>query len=226
MDCNIGRGRHCPAGIDDCPVRAEAELLRQECDRLSQMTQVDPLTGLFNFHHLMRVLPLEMERTRRTGFPTGILMIDLDHFKRINDYYGHQTGNEALRWVSDLWRTTIRQNDVLCRYGGEEFTLILPASNLRQTIRTAERLRKLIEESPLKVNGSSITLTASFGADIYKVLDTQTPDDFLARADQYLLEAKSNGRNRVCSPESTGEGGVPQITAHERAALFITRWPK
>lgn len=228
MDRKSGLEHRCPAGVVDCPVRTEAEFLRAECSRLAEMTQVDPLTGLFNFTYLMRVLPQEMERTRRTGFPTGLLMVDLDHFKRINDFYGHQAGNEALRFVSDLWRATIRQNDVLCRYGGEEFTLILPGSNLRQTIRTAERLRSLIETSHLRVNGSVITLTASFGADVYKVTDSHSADDFLASADQYLLEAKSKGRNRVCSPESGGggDGAVPQLTAQEKAALFITRWPK
>ena len=216
----------CPAGIDACPITAEAARLREQCDQLSERSQVDPLTGLFNFYYLMQALAMEMERTRRTAMPTGLIMLDMDHFKFINDQFGHQSGNEALRRTSRILRTSIRLIDIPCRYGGEEFTLVLPGTSLSQTVRTAERLRRTLEETPLHINGDQVTLTASFGVDVFKSGQVLTPDEFIERADQYLLKAKRLGRNQVCYEENVPATAPPGVTSAERAALFITRWPK
>ena len=193
---------------------------------MSERSQVDPLTGLFNFFYLMQALAMEMERTRRTAMPTGLIMIDMDHFKFINDQYGHQCGNEALRRTSRILRTSIRLIDIPCRFGGEEFTLILPGTSLPQAVRTAERLRRTLEETPLEVNGDQVILTASFGVDVFKPRQTLTPDEFIDRADQYLLKAKRQGRNQVCYEENVPATTPPGVSSAERAALFITRWPK
>lgn len=216
----------CPAGIDACPVTAEAKRLKEQCDQLSELSQVDPLTGLFNFYYLMQALGMELERTRRTAMPTGLIMLDMDHFKSINDVYGHQSGNEALRWTSQILRTRIRLIDIPCRYGGEEFTLILPGTSLPQAVRTAERLRQTLEENPLTLNGVPLKLTASFGVDVYKSGQVLTPDEFIERADQFLLKAKMQGRNRVCYEANVPARAPAGVTTDERAALFITRWPK
>ncbi|GKT09851.1 GGDEF domain-containing protein [Desulforhabdus sp. TSK] len=223
----------CPEGKSGCPVVAEIrrlkeqlETLKKEYDRVSRLTECDPLTGLFNFKHLEVSLQREMERTRRTGFPLSLIMIDLDHFKKVNDVYGHQVGNAALRWVGRIWRNGIRITDILCRYGGEEFTLILPATSLKQAVLAAHRLRTSLANTPLVEEGEEIRLTASFGVEVYKATDTFSADEFLKRADKYLHQAKAEGRNCVRSMEDSSAGGETEVLPEERVALFITRWPK
>jgi len=147
-------------------------------------------------------------------------MIDLDHFKRLNDDYGHEAGNKALQWSSSLWRSNIRRIDMPCRYGGEEFSIILPGSRLTQAARAAERLRVALEDAPLRLNGDVVTLTASFGVDAYGERETLTVEGFIQRTDQYLLEAKSRGRNRVCFDESKVRGVSTEVMADEREALI------
>lgn len=233
MDQHEDTAISCPEGKSGCPVVAEIgrlkeqlETLKREYDRVSRLTECDPLTGLFNFKHLEVSLKREMERTRRTGFPLSLIMIDLDHFKKVNDAYGHQAGNAALRWVGRIWRNGIRINDILCRYGGEEFTLILPATALKQAVLAAHRLRTSLANAPLVEEGVEIHLTASFGVEVYKATDTFSADEFLKRADMYLRQAKAEGRNCVRSMEDSFPGGETEVLSEERVALFITRWPK
>ena len=147
-------------------------------------------------------------------------MIDLDHFKRLNDDYGHEAGNKALQWSSDLWRSNIRRIDKPCRYGGEEFSIILPGSRLTQAARAAERLRIALEDAPLRLNGDVVSLTASFGVDAYGEREDLTVEEFIKRTDQYLLEAKSLGRNRVCFDESKVRAVSTEVMADEREALI------
>ncbi|MEN6484847.1 MAG: GGDEF domain-containing protein [Syntrophobacteraceae bacterium] len=206
---------------------AELTHLKEECGRLSNLLQVDPLTQLYNIRFLRKALEREMERTRRTGLPTGLIMIDLDHFKRINDTYGHQAGNEVLLRASNIWKDNVRLMDVPCRYGGEEFTIILPGTSLAQSIRTAERLRYLLAASVVEWEGKEIRFTASFGVDVFRARDRFSLDDFLKKADECLLEAKRRGRNRVFYPMSETTVSPPtEVTVEERASLFVTRWPK
>lgn len=222
----LNKSESCPLGAHDCPFFAELERLKQECKALAELSQTDPLTGLYNFRYLIGALEREMERTRRTGLPTGIIIIDLDYFKRVNDTYGHQSGNEALKWAAKIWRKTLRRFDILCRYGGEEFAVILPGTRLPQAVLTAERLRSILASSPIGFDGQEITLTASFGVDIFNIREKLTVDDFIKRADGYLREAKAKGRNQVCYEEIKTTSVPSEVTGEERAALFITRWSK
>ncbi len=226
MDRSLDSPKTCPIGVDSCPIAAELKRLQEECRILTQQSQTDPLTGLFNFRYLMMALEREMERTRRTGLPTGLLMIDLDHFKKVNDVYGHQAGNEALKWASSIWRENLRRIDIACRYGGEEFSLILPSVRLSQAITAAERLRAVLENSPLVFDGRTIALTASFGVDVHRSRDKLSADDLIKRVDEFLREAKAGGRNRVCYEKVKAARAPSEITGDERAALFIGRWPK
>jgi two-component system, cell cycle response regulator len=222
----LGPKGGCPLGVEKCPVFSEIQHLHGECKRLARQLETDPLTGLYNLRHLLSTLEREMERSRRTGLPTGLIMIDLDHFKQINDTYGHQAGNKVLQWVSQIWRQNVRRIDIACRYGGEEFAIILPATRLTHAVRTAERLRALVANSPLELNNEEVSLTASFGVDTYVSREKLSVDAFIRRTDQFLLEAKANGRNRVCHAE-TGKVKAPiEITPEERAMLFVGRWPK
>jgi diguanylate cyclase (GGDEF)-like protein len=204
----------CPLGKEDCPVLAEVLHLREECRRLRQLSQTDPLTGLYNRRALMQALEQEMERTRRTGLPTSLIMMDLDHFKQLNDTYGHQYGDEVLRRLGAFLRKNMRRLDIPCRYGGEEFALVLPGTRLPQAVRLAERLRKAMNSSR---PGQP---TASFGVAAYNGKEELTPSAFLSRADHLLLQAKSRGRNRVCDADSLGGPTVRGLSPDERAALF------
>ena len=226
MDQLLDLQEKCPSNNQECPVFDEVRRLREECKRLQELTQVDTLTGLFNFRYLMVALEGEMERTRRTDLSTGLIMSDLDHFKRINDTHGHECGNEALQWISKIWHDKLRRIDMACRYGGEEFVVILPGTGLPQAIRAAERLRFALENSPVRLNGKLVRLTASFGVDAYRGRKKLTVETFIKQTDHFLLEAKARGRNRVCYDENKITVEMEGLTLDEREALFATRRPE
>jgi len=210
----------CPFGAEECPLCLEVQRLQSECEHLRELSHTDPLTGLFNRRYLMAALDQERERTRRTGLPTSLIMIDLDHFKRVNDSYGHQAGDEALKWASQVWRQNLRRIDILCRYGGEEFAIILPGTRLNAAVRAAKRLQVALEKSPVTLLSRSVALTASFGVDTYLPTEELTVRAFIKRTDHYLLEAKIKGRNQVCcrKPEKTRQ--TMEVNIDERAALY------
>ena len=210
----------CPAQMEGCPVVDELMEVREECRRLREMTRRDILTGYFNLGYLLEALGDEMERTRRTGLPTGLIMIDIDHFKRINDTFGHEMGNKALKWCTQIWRSNIRRIDIPCRYGGEEFAIILPSTRLAQAVRAAERLRAAVARAPLSINETHVTLTASFGVDVYTAKEVLQPREFITRADTFLLSAKEMGRNCVRYPGEGVEPASTELTQDEREALF------
>jgi diguanylate cyclase (GGDEF)-like protein len=198
----------------------EFELIEKEVKQLRRLIRVDALTNYFNYRYFREALYVEMERTRRTGLPTGLIMIDLDHFKSINDNYGHENGNTALISATQLWQTQIRRIDIPCRYGGEEFAIIIPGTQFAMTIRIAERLRSILGATPLALNGQNISLTASFGVDCFQSDEPVTLDEFVDRTDQYLLKAKRNGRNRVCYDEDRLNHYATEISKDERMQLF------
>lgn len=206
----------CPAGDDNCPNLAEVERLREEVKHLAAMVRTDELTGLFNFRYFYQALGLEMERTRRSGQSTCLIMCDLDHFKDINDVHGHEVGNEVLSHVAGLIRKTIRRLDIPCRYGGEEFALILPDTTLRQGVRFANRLRLIIENSPIKSGGIMLGIEASFGVDIYARNEQLMEREFVERVDGFLYQAKQEGRNRVCHAPYLQDG----VSDDEKGALL------
>ena len=207
----------CPAGDENCPNLSEVERLREEIKQLAALVRTDELTGLFNFRYFTQALGLEMERTRRSGQPTCLIMCDLDHFKDINDLHGHEVGNQVLSHVSDLIKKTIRRLDIPCRYGGEEFALILPDTQLRQGVRFANRLRLIIENSPVKTGDLLLGIEASFGVDIYNRGDQLSEKEFVEKVDSFLYQAKQQGRNQVCHAEFEGDDGV---SGDEKEALL------
>ncbi|MCB1856818.1 MAG: GGDEF domain-containing protein [Gammaproteobacteria bacterium] len=188
----------CPAGEPACPRLDELLALRAEAEELNRLVHKDSLTGLFNFRHFQQSLVQEMERTRRTGQPVSLMMMDLDHFKQINDHWGHEVGNAVLRQVGKLITGEMRQIDILCRYGGEEFALLLPATDLPRAVDAANRLRQVIGGNPLDVAREGIGITASIGVDVFMKGDGIDHGELVRRTDALLYQAKEQGRNRVC----------------------------
>jgi diguanylate cyclase (GGDEF)-like protein len=209
----------CPTGAKECALIEEMASLREQCRKLEELSYVDALTGLYNFRHLQRSLEMEMARTRRSLLPTCLIMLDLDHFKNINTLYGHEAGNTALARVAAICRENIRIIDIPCRYGGEEFALILPSTSLLPASGIAERLRQSICATPIILNGQSVTVTASFGVAAFRHSDAFTVSEFLSKADSFLYQAKASGRNRVCAEPITPLP-TSEVTVEERNGLY------
>lgn len=171
--------------------------------KLNQQAITDELTGIFNRRYLIQLGVQELKRARRDGIPLGIIMMDLDHFKDINDSYGHLAGDDVLRGVAKYFHSGLRDGDLLGRYGGEEFVALLPGADLPAAIQVAERLRQQIENLVIPFGEKKITVTASFGVHVFcSNLDTSL-EKLLNIADQALYKAKSSGRNRVVSLTQT-----------------------
>lgn len=165
---------------------------------LEQLALSDPLTGLANRRGFMAQAERELSRMARYGGPLSLLMLDADHFKSINDRYGHQTGDEVLQRVGRLCRETLRDVDVVGRIGGEEFAVLLPRIAGEQAIDVAERLRRQIAESPLPLaSGEVLQISVSIGVTSL-VASVSSIDVLLHQADMALYQAKNSGRNRVC----------------------------
>lgn len=157
----------------------------------------DPLTGLFNRRYMQESLEREIRRAERKQYPVGVIMADIDYFKRFNDNYGHEAGDTVLRTIGDLLSAHIRAGDIACRYGGEELTLILPESPLDATIRRAEQLRQAVEDLMIEYHGQTLdTITLSLGVATFPDHGT-TAELLLRAADAGLYCAKQEGRNRV-----------------------------
>ncbi|MGQ5525532.1 GGDEF domain-containing protein [Chitinimonas sp. PSY-7] len=160
---------------------------------LRALTLTDPLTGLANRRHFEDFTQKEYLRIQRSGGTLSVIMVDIDHFKRVNDRYGHAIGDEVLRHVADLLSKGTREVDLAARFGGEEFVLLLPGTNVDGAMICAENLRISVQET--QVSAFPERLSASFGVAQYQVGDTI--DSLLKRADEALYVAKNGGRNRV-----------------------------
>lgn len=167
--------------------------------RLYDASVRDPLTRAFNRRFFDGVLPKEFAFAERHDTPLSLLMIDIDHFKNVNDKFGHQAGDAALAAVSASLTQGIRSEDVLARYGGEEFALVLRELTEEVAIAVADRLREHVARLDPRVTGISAPLSVSIGVATHLKGVFQSEHHLLAAADQYLFAAKSRGRNRVCS---------------------------
>ncbi len=206
----------CPQG-GACLHADELEKMRSELETLRTLVHTDVLTGLYNYRHFKKALDLEMERARRSGKPVALLMMDLDHFKTFNDTWGHEFGNKTLSHVARLIQTTVRRLDVPCRYGGEEFALILPDTTLHAAITLADRLRGIIAGTPLYSEDTEVHVTSSVGVDVHAAGDRDDDEGFVRRTDAWLLQAKAGGRNKVCHP---AEVSATHVSADERDLLL------
>jgi diguanylate cyclase (GGDEF)-like protein len=166
-------------------------------DRLQRLAALDPLTGTYNRRFGMARLHEEFGRAVRASLPLGVLMFDLDHFKRVNDTYGHLVGDRMLVQIVRVARTVLREGDVLIRYGGEEFLAILPAASGEDLRKVSERLRRMVEESTLTDGDQTIRTTVSIGGAAYPQLDVSSDQDLVKHADEAMYSAKQSGRNRA-----------------------------
>jgi diguanylate cyclase (GGDEF)-like protein len=156
----------------------------------------DALTGCFNRRHSMEVMDSELRRARRTRGTFSVVMFDLDHFKAINDRFGHLCGDAVLAQVGHRMKAVLRSSDTKCRWGGEEFLVLLPETRLAGAYRVAEMVRRDLEEHPILWNDHTVVITASFG--ITEIMPGEVDANvIIGRADAALYQAKQDGRNRV-----------------------------
>lgn len=203
----IKQVQECNEVLSDHIAQAEKELIEHACfiNSLQKKLRIDHLTGLNNRIALETDLKKEIAKSKRYQFPLSIIMIDLDHFKDVNDYYGYQTGNNVLQKLADILQNTVRDVDGIYRYGGENFVILIPHTNCQYAMTLAERLRKRVDRHVFNVQqkGHRLTVKASFGVAELNLEDTE--DSLLIRADKALHKAKTSGRNRVvglCSRNS------------------------
>lgn len=171
-------------------------MFREKQVELTGLAEKDPLTGMNNRLSLDEIADKYMQRAERHGVELSILLFDLDHFKRVNDEFGHQVGDRVLSEIAERIGRVMRGDDVAFRFGGEEFLALLPGAALEQAERIAERLRHAIAEEPIEVGDHRLELTASFGV-IQYMPGRESWDDCVKRVDQALYRAKRGGRNRI-----------------------------
>jgi diguanylate cyclase (GGDEF)-like protein/PAS domain S-box-containing protein len=179
---------------------SERKRLQRELERQARL---DFLTGLLNRRYFMELAKMELLRLKRHGGRLSLIMFDIDHFKRINDSHGHNTGDLVLKKIANISHETVREIDVVGRLGGEEFVVLLPQTDKNQAFDIAERLRLAIADTKVKTEtGTDISFTASFGIATIanksvELNEAVTIDDLLILADQAMYQAKQNGRNQV-----------------------------
>ncbi|ACK65209.1 response regulator receiver modulated diguanylate cyclase [Rippkaea orientalis PCC 8801] len=170
--------------------------LQEACQTMKKLADTDELTGIANRRCLLEFAQREFQRSLRYGTPFCLLMIDVDHFKNINDKYGHPNGDKAIQWVVEIIKLGLREVDFFGRFGGEEFIVVLPQTALGGALEVAERIREAIASQPLTLEQDTVTLTASIGVATYTGED-KTVVGMIQRADKSLYQAKAKGRNQV-----------------------------
>lgn len=172
--------------------------LEKDVDRYKELSNRDGLTTLYNHRYFHQIIQREVERSRRYSHPLALFMIDIDNFKQVNDQFGHLSGDIVLNKLAEIFVTAIRCVDLIFRYGGEEFAILLPETTKEEAKNSAERLRLIVEESHFNVlENKKAALTVSIGISEF-FEDAKDKQGFIHCADQALLEAKRIGKNTVC----------------------------
>lgn len=193
----------------------ERETLLDEQTRLQGMSYTDGLTNLHNRRFLDERLGTLVPAAQAEGSPLSLVMLDLDHFKRFNDGWGHLEGDRALQHLAKVMRSVVRSEDSSCRYGGEEFAIVLPGRSQSQAAEVAERIRSELARQPLKLEtGEAVHLSCTLG--VAQLAPGETAESLLGRADQALYRGKQAGRNRVVAHAGTDPRGLYEPVAEER----------
>lgn len=180
---------------EEAKLRVMTESLSARSETLEQAALTDGLTGMQNRRYFDDALKEYLEEFRRIGKPMGLMILDLDHFKQINDTHGHDIGDEVLKAVARCLMDMTRYHDVVARLGGEEFAVVAPNMDAEQLARFAERIRKAIAGMAVLSGNVRLAVTASVGLAVWN--RKETADEFYRRADRHLYEAKRQGRNRI-----------------------------
>ncbi len=182
-------------------INEQKEQLQRNALLLQEAAVRDSLTGLYNRRYLAEIMRTEISRAARAHTPVGIMMVDVDHFKEINDRFGHVFGDYVISSVADILLHNTRESDLVCRYGGDEFVILLPGSTLENTYKRAEAMRLAIETGRFVFEGLITDITLSVGVSAYP--DYAASDEALLKsADKALYEAKEAGRNRVVAVQA------------------------
>lgn len=184
--------------LNEINARLEAQLLENHKlqAQLSDLALRDPLTGLFNRRYLEETLPRELARSLREGAPLSLVMMDIDHFKRLNDRHGHQAGDQVMKELARVLLKFMRSEDIACRFGGDEFVAILPGAPLRVAVQRAEEWRAAFRSLKVPCHGAELRCALSMGVAEFPRHGTRG-DQLLSCADQALYRAKRSGRDRV-----------------------------
>ncbi len=191
--------------------------LEEEVQVLRVSSSIDHLTGVYNRRYLDEQLAIEFERAKRFGQPLAVAMLDIDCFKDVNDAMGHEYGDQVLKMIAGTVRQQLRSVDILARYGGDEFVLVLPGTDAAGAMNTVEKIRRVIEAAELPGDPSVAAgrrFTVSVGLSVYPETST-TAEELLRRADQSLLKAKTAGRNTslLWGTDMILDGNVPGFSS-------------
>jgi diguanylate cyclase (GGDEF)-like protein len=200
----LEQGRVTQAALEKANEQLTAQVRQIEAlqEKLQEQAVRDPLTGLFNRRYLKETLELEIARAKRDGSSIGIMIMDIDVFKNVNDLFGHTAGDRMLQAMGELLTANIRSGDIVCRYGGEEFVIVMPGASLQIAYERAELIRYKFEQMYIPYEGEFLHATISLGVAAYPVHGTDA-EDALIRADRALYQAKQAGRNRVVAYRSS-----------------------
>jgi len=195
--------------------------LQEVIDRLCTLSMSDGLTGLYNHRYFRLQIQVEIKRAVRFEQPLTLVMIDLDHFKKVNDTYGHTFGDKVLKGFADILRNHLRLSDLSVRYGGEEFAVLLPNTNIEQAYFVAEKLRTKIGDSAFMCGDDPVHITFSAGLAQFRVGADEMYEEFIKRSDDLLYQAKMEGRNRVtCDQTDMDAVRHSEVSINERSNLF------
>ena len=209
--------RHDPSSQLPEASTSPSAFLQSVIDQLCELSLKDPLTGLANRRHVRHVLGLEIEAVARSGEPALLLMLDIDHFKKINDTHGHLAGDQVLQVIARCLADCVRPMDTVARYGGEEFAVILPSCDIAFGKIVADRIRETIESLRIPlVSRTELQVTVSIGGAFAPEWIRSTTAIWTDRADLQLYRAKSEGRNRVCIDAQQ----KTSVSAEEKSLLF------
>jgi diguanylate cyclase (GGDEF)-like protein len=178
-------------------IKALQDELKKSNELLKELSNTDPLTHLYNRRHLTKTLNSELIRAQRSGNCLSLVMLDIDHFKKINDTYGHQNGDKVLSAIAKLTQAQLRCYDLAARYGGEEFVLVLPGTPLAGGEEVARRLRNQVQTISFEPPMENLTVTISLGVALFPSPSVNDMESLIRQADEALYRAKQNGRNRI-----------------------------